>query len=50
VHWLRASGPQLLPDADRRVSDEHDTEQGVLRLASDEDHSQQRARIRLNRY
>ena len=37
----RALGAQLLRDADQRVGDEHDAEQGVLRLARDQDHGQQ---------
>ena len=39
----RALGAQFLRDADQRVGDEHDAEQGVLRLAGDQDHGQQGA-------
>ena len=37
----RPLGLQLLPDADQRVGHQHDAEQGVLRLAPDQDHRQQ---------
>jgi hypothetical protein len=37
----RQLGAQLLRDADQRVGDKHDAEQGVLRLAGDQDHGQQ---------
>ena len=39
----RPLGAQLLHDADQRVGDQHDAEQGVLRLADDQDHRQQHA-------
>ena len=39
----RPLSPQLLPDADQRVGDQHDAEQGVLRLAESQDHGQQDA-------
>jgi hypothetical protein len=39
----RPLGAQLLPDADQRVGDQHDAEQGVLRLAEGQDHSKQDA-------
>jgi hypothetical protein len=39
----RPLGPQLLPDPDQRVGDQHDAEQGVLRLADHHDHGQQHA-------
>ncbi len=40
----RALGTHLLNDADQRVRDQHDPEQGVLRLADDEDHGEQGCR------
>ena len=39
----RPLSPQLLPDADQRIGDQHDAEQRVLRLPEGQDHGQQHA-------